>query len=70
MGNVFTRDPSIWSQINPAHILTQFLYFLCLIIPFSLLRPFMVLNKNKTRRSVSFYALYFVLHVLSIFLSW
>jgi len=46
MGNMFTRDDSILSQINPAHILTLFLYFLYLIFPFSLLRLFMVLNKK------------------------
>jgi len=48
---------TILSQINPAHVLTLFLYFLYPIIPISLLRPFMVLNKNYVRRPVSFYAL-------------
>jgi hypothetical protein len=55
-GKCVYRDCSILSQINPAHILTLFLYFLFLIVPFYLLRPFVVLNK-KTPRPLSFYAL-------------
>jgi hypothetical protein len=47
MGNMINRDDSILSQNNTAHILKLFLYFLHLIFPFSLLRPFMALNNKK-----------------------
>ena len=53
-GNVFTRDYSILSQINPAHILKIYLYFLYLMVAFSLPRLFMVLNKNKAPRTCKF----------------
>jgi hypothetical protein len=45
-GKYIYRDDSILSQINLAHILTLFLCFIYLIVPFYLLRSFMVLKKK------------------------
>jgi hypothetical protein len=46
-GKYVYRDDSILSQINPAYILPLFLYFLYLIVPFSIPRPFMVPKNIK-----------------------
>jgi hypothetical protein len=46
-GKYVYRDDSILSQINPAYNLPLFLYFFYLILPFSLLRTFMVLKNKK-----------------------